>query len=406
MRPVLCGLAAASVMLHASIAHGQQGRVLISGANQSVAGSPERVGGEHAVDPDVGVSWIQPGVMFGNFEVELRGARRGDRLHVGRNYAALRDLKTGGFSWTFEAGDAYFPRGINQYGFSNITTPALTFNGGAITIASRRSTINVMGGKATAWRNIFGSDPDTLAQTLGILRASYHATDRLDLFTRVSRFRTSDLREFSFTIADSDQVAGGARFQLSPAIHLIGDAAFVRYRRVDSNTQVPDGSFLAGTNVLLPRGWIQFNVARFSPGDFPAMNDPLHDREAAFVAAEYDIWSRVRMFGGVDAIRTNIDPDVTIPSSRNLPRSAGTRAFGGMQFRLAGPSILTIRIEEGDRVSKPVSLGRTTESDTGVRSAEWQSLFGRYTAYGRYARRQNVDNSGIGSSYAQDDVAG
>jgi cell division septation protein DedD len=406
MRPVLCGLAAALVVVHASIAAAQQGRVVVSGAAQSVVGSPERVAGEHLIDPDFGVSWIQPGVKFGSFEMELREARRGDRLHLGRNYAALRDLKAGGFSWTFEAGDAYFTRGINQYGFSNITTPALTFNGGAITLVSRRSTVNVMGGKATAWRNIFGNDPDTMEQTLGVLRASYHASDRLDLVTRISRFRTSDLREFSFSIADSDQVAGGARYQVSPAVHLIGDASFVRYRRVDSNTQVPDGSFLAGTNVLLPRGWIQFNIARFSPGDFPALNDPLHDRESAFLAAEYDIWSRVRMFGGVDAIKTNIEPDLTNLPSRDLPRNTGTRAFGGVQFRLAGPSMLTIRIEEGDRVAKSLRVGRTTESDTGVRSAEWQSLFGRYTAYGRYARRQYVDSSGIASQYTQDDVTG
>jgi cell division septation protein DedD len=406
MRPVLGGLAAASVVFHASLAVAQQGRVLVSGASQSVVGSPERVAGEHAIDPDFGVSWIQPGVRFGSFEAEIRGARRGDRMHVGRSYAALRDLRSGGVRWTFEAGDGYLNRGVNQYGFSNFSTPALTFNGGAVTLASRRSTVNVLAGKATAWRNIFGSDPDTLGQTLGLVRASYQATSRLDLFTRLSRFRTSDLREFSFSIADSDQVAGGARFQLTPAVHLIGDAAFVRYRRVDSNTQVPDGSFLAGTNVLLPRGWVQFNVARFSPGDFPAMNDPLHDREAAFLATEYDVWPSVRLFGGVDAIKTNIDPDLTLSPVRDLPTSAGTRVFGGVQFRLGGPSLLTIRIEEGDRVTKPVRLGRVTESDTGVRSAEWQSLMGRYTAYGRYARRQNVDNSGFASSYTQDDVAG
>ena len=47
MRPVLCGLAAASVVLHASIAAAQQGTVVVSGAAQSVVGSPERVAGEH-----------------------------------------------------------------------------------------------------------------------------------------------------------------------------------------------------------------------------------------------------------------------------------------------------------------------------------------------------------------------
>ena len=89
---------------------------------------------------------------------------------------------------------------------------------------------------------------------------------------------------------------------------------------------MPDGSFLAGTNVLLPRGWIQFNVARFSPGDFPAMNDPLHDRESAFVAAEYDVWSSVRVFGGVDAIKTNIDPDLDDSAVCGTCRAAPARA--------------------------------------------------------------------------------
>ena len=73
MRQVLRGLAAASVVFHASLAYAQQGRVLVSGASQSVFGSPERVAGEHSIDPDFGVSWIQPGVKFGSFEAEMRG---------------------------------------------------------------------------------------------------------------------------------------------------------------------------------------------------------------------------------------------------------------------------------------------------------------------------------------------
>src|SRR5215213_8672415 len=306
MRPVLCGLAAASVVFHAAAVRAQQGTVLVSGATQSVFGSPERIAGEHLVDPDFGVSWIQPGVRFGSFEMELRGARRGDRMHLGRNYAALRNVKQGALTWTFEAGDAYFTRALGQYGFSNLTTPALTFSGGVITLASDRGSLSVVGGRATAWRNIFGSDPDTMAQTLGILRGTFKASDRLDLFTRISRFRTSGLREFAFNIADSDQAGGGTVFRLTPAVHLIADASFVRYRRLDSNEQKPDGSFLIGTSVLLPRGWIQINASRFSPGEFPAMNDPLHDRESAFAAAEYDPMRRLRLFGGFEAVKTNI----------------------------------------------------------------------------------------------------
>jgi hypothetical protein len=32
-------------------------------------------------------------------------------------------VKTGGFRWTFEAGDSFLNRGVNHYGFSNFSTP-------------------------------------------------------------------------------------------------------------------------------------------------------------------------------------------------------------------------------------------------------------------------------------------
>jgi hypothetical protein len=95
MRPVLRGLAAGVVVCHAAIAHAQQGNIQVSGAMQSVTGTSREVTGENAIDPDFGVSWLQPGVRFGAFQIELRGAKRADRLHLGRNYAALRDLKAG-----------------------------------------------------------------------------------------------------------------------------------------------------------------------------------------------------------------------------------------------------------------------------------------------------------------------
>ena len=55
MRPVLCGLAAASVVFLAAPARAQQGTVIVSSAMQNVFGSPERIAGEHLVDPDFGV---------------------------------------------------------------------------------------------------------------------------------------------------------------------------------------------------------------------------------------------------------------------------------------------------------------------------------------------------------------
>ena len=129
MRPVLCGLAIGVLSCQPAVLHAQQGSIQITGAAQGVTGDAQRIAGENTIDPDLGFIWLQPGVRFGTFQIELREARRGDRLHLGRNYATLRDLKYRNVSWTFEAGDTYFTRAIGEYGFSNLTTPAVTFAG-------------------------------------------------------------------------------------------------------------------------------------------------------------------------------------------------------------------------------------------------------------------------------------
>lgn len=405
MHPVLTGLVAGLVVCHAASVQAQQGTVVVSGAAQAVTGSSRTLTGENAIDPDFGVSWIQPGVRFGSFQLELRETKRGNRLHLGRNYAALRDLKNGNVSWTFEAGDAYFTRGTGEYGFSNLTTPSVTFSGGAISARSSRGALHVVGGRATAWRNIFGTDPDTMAQTLGMVRGSYKPWDRLEVLGRVSRIQTSGLREFTFTIADGKQAGGGVRVTVIPALQLVADGSFVQYRRLDSNTQNNDGSYLVGASVLLPKGWLQVNRSRFSPGEFPAMNDPLHDRETAFGAGEYDLGGRIRVFAGWENVRTNIDPDPTLAASAALPRTTATRGFGGLRLRLGAQSAFTMRLEDGDRIARPVREGLDAESDTGSRSAEWQALFGPVTAYSRFTRRENVDHVSSEGSYTQHDFS-
>ena len=405
MRVVVCGLAAALLACHAGAVRAQEGVVQVSAAGQALTGATLQPGDDH-FEPDFGVSWLQPGVKFGAFQVELRGSKRADRMHLGRNYAALRDLRHAGVSWSFEAGDAYFTRALGEYGFSNITTPAVTFSGGTISARTARGALHIVGGRGTAWRNIFGTDPDTLAQTLGLVRGAYRVTDRLELLGRISRIQTSSLAEFSFTIADSKQAGGGARFQLTPSIHLVGDGSYVKYRRVDSREQVNDGSFIGGVSFLLPHGWVQLNASRFSPGEFPAMNDPMHDRESVFAAGEYDMWSRATFFGGFETVATNIDPDETLAASADLPRTTANRGFGGVRLRLGTRSNVTVRLEEGGRIARPVNGGLDSESDTGLRSLEWQVLFGPMTTYARMARRQNIDSRIAESSYTQDDLSG
>ena len=405
MRLVLCGLAAWVVASHAAPAAAQQGTVQISGAAQAVTGNAERTASDHPIEPDFGITWLQPGVRFGTFQMELREARRGDRLHLGRNYAALRDVKHGAVSWTFEAGDAYFTRALGEYGFANLTTPPVTLSGGVISALGTRGSLHIVGGRATAWRNIFGSDPDTMAQTLGMVRGVYKAGPRVDILGRISRIQTSSLREFAFNIADGKQAGGGVRVAVSPSIQVIGDGSYVQYRRLDSNTQHHDGSFLVGTSLLLPHGWVQLNVSRFSPGEFPALNDSLHDRETLFGAGEYDLGSRFRLFGGADAVRTNIDPEQTLPASAELARNTATRAFAGLSVRLGDHGTVVTRIEDGYGISRFERIERTRlRNDSGSRTVEWQSTFDKVSAYVRASSRANVDSRGVEASFSQSEL--
>ena len=64
-----------------------------------------------------------------------------------------------------------------------------------------RSSVGVLAGRTTAWRNIFGSDPDSLEQNVALARATHKAFDWLDVNLRGSSIRTRNLKEFPFTIA-------------------------------------------------------------------------------------------------------------------------------------------------------------------------------------------------------------
>ena len=150
------GLAAAVLASSGNLCYAQQGSVQLSAAVQGVTGDPQRLAGQAQLEPDFGVSWLQPGARFGVFQIEVRGARRGSDLHTGRMYGALRDLKFANVAWTLEAGDAYFAPGLGDYRFANLFTPAVTFNGASVTGRTSRSTLVVAAGKTTAWRNIFG----------------------------------------------------------------------------------------------------------------------------------------------------------------------------------------------------------------------------------------------------------
>lgn len=403
MRQLLPGLAAAILLVPAVPVRAQQGSVQVSTSAQAVTGDAQRLAGQNRLDPDVGISWLQPGTRFGIFQIEVRGARRGDEAHLGRAYVAIRDVKLRGVAWSFEGGDTFFSPAVGDYRIANLFTPAVTFTGGAVTGRTTHSNLQVVVGRASAWRNIFGTDPETLAQDIGTARATHKFGDWLEVGARASRIRTRSLKEFSFSIDASDQAGGGAKVWVTPELQLVADASVVSFRRAGASAYERDVSYIAGASWLHKRGWFQANASHFAAGDFPVLNYPLQDREGLFVAGDYDLFPRLRVSAGWEAFRSNVNPDASLAALRPAPRSTGTREFGGLRLQLTSRSSVTVRGEQGDRRSRPIRSGSIQDSDTGSWTAEWQTAVGRFNSFARYARRENVDQVNAVSSYTQHD---
>jgi cell division septation protein DedD len=407
MRQLLRELAA-SVTLLAGVtaqASAQQGSLQISGSAQSTLGNSFRIGDQPRFEPDAGVSWFQPSSRFGAFQMEMRGTRRGREPHLGKAWAAWRGVKIRGGTWTFEVGDIHFTPPVGDYRFTNLSTPAITLLGGAVSARTARSSASIVVGRTTAWRNIFGTDADTLGQELALARAAHKPLAWLEITARASRIRTNNLKEFTYTIAASDQAGGGVHVTLGPALQLAADAGIVSYKRAGSREQVRDGSAMAGASLTLARGWVQINASRFSPGEFPLLNYPLVDRRTAFAAGEYDLSSRMRVFGGWEDFRSNLDPARSSISRTPQPETTGTRGFAGVRVLLGARSGVSVRLEDGDRRTRPSPTGRLLQSDTGVFSAELQSTFARVTGFVRVSRRENVETPNVDSGYTQNDAA-
>ena len=118
--------------------------------------------------------------------------------------------------------------------------------GGAVSGRSARTSVSMVAGRGTVWRNIFGSDPDKYRpdDRGGPGDAPRQRATRRECHT--SRIRTADLGEFTNTIAASDQAGGGVRYVVTPAIQVIGDGSVVWSRRDGRDTAGGAGRFRAG----------------------------------------------------------------------------------------------------------------------------------------------------------------
>jgi hypothetical protein len=169
---------------------------------------------------------------------------RGDALHTGRIYGALRDARFRGTAWTLEAGDTYFSPPIGGYGFSNLFSPAVTFNGAAIRGRSNRTTIAVVAGRTTAWRNIFGNDPKGLGQTLAIGHVTRRLGSRFEISGHGSRIRTNLTRRVQLHDRCERSGRSGTRVGVDPSLQLVADGSLVSYRRTGTSSRERDGSYM------------------------------------------------------------------------------------------------------------------------------------------------------------------
>jgi hypothetical protein len=401
VRGVAWPLLAGALLIAPATALARQGTLQIVGAAQAVSGEIPLGTHLQPIEPDFGLKWEAPTARLGTVQIEMRGTERGGKAHFGRMYGAARDARIGGWKWTVEGGDAYYSPFIGGYKFANLTTPAVTFVGAAVGARSARTDAGVVVGRGTAWRNIFGSDADTLDQSILGGYMTRHANDRLDITARASRIRNRNLDEFSFNIAASDQAGGGVRYVVTPALQVIADGAAVRYRRVGAAATETDGSGLVGLHWLHARGWVQANVSRFSPGDTPTITSPLPDRAGQYIAGEFDVLRRLRLFGTWEAYRSNLDASAARAAGLVVPRTSGTRQSGGIRATFGPRSALTLRAESGDRISKYDAARLDVQSDTGVLSADFQTTVGRLNGFLRVAHRDNVMSTSRTGTFSQ-----
>jgi hypothetical protein len=387
----------------------QQGSIQLSSDSEILAGTAVRQAGERTIEPDVAFIWTQPGTRFGDLRVETHTTRRGDSVRLGRTWLAVHDAKAAGLLWSFEGGDLYTHSDPGDYQFSNVTTTALTFAGGFLTARSSTMTIQVGGGRSNALQNIFGTDARLLGQSIGVARATLRPDARWIVNARAMRTRTSNLGEFTRTVDASDQAGGGARFIASPWLQFVADASYVSYRATGAAADTRDYSYVAGSHLLLPRGSVEVNATRFSPGDMPVLSATMQDRSGVFASIDYDLSVRARVFAGWESVSTNINPS---GAALLRPEATSNRGFAGLRFLVPGHSAVAIRLEDGGRVARPVAGYPivnglfATESDTGSYSAEWQTSLRRLTAFTRLAARRNIDVTTGTGTFNQRETAG
>jgi hypothetical protein len=211
------------------------------------------------------------------------------------------------------------------------------------------------------------------------------------------------LQEFTSYVRSSRDVGANAHYR-SGRWDLVADAGFSTYRRPGAETDERQPSWLLGAIWAGERGWLQLNAQRFSIARLPVVNFPYSDRQGVFVTGERDL-GPLRLFGGWEAVRNNLDPEAAERATVAIPEGTLTRGFGGARLRFGRRSFLSARVEGGDRAVRPSRFTTGFQSDNEVVTGEWQSMFSAWNAFVRYERRSSTDLTNTAGTFVQHDAS-
>jgi uncharacterized protein (DUF2141 family) len=386
-------------------ARAQQASLNIAAAAQITTGDELRLGGQHRVEPDLSLQIFDPGFRIGNLYADLNVTRRNDRLVIGRGLLRLDAWQAAGLTWSLEAGDTWNRPAVQDFGFSNLFAPQVTFQGASIRGSNARTTLLVSAGRVTAQRNLFGTDTRTIGQQLYQVSVSHRVNDRIDVSARGVHVRSGVMPLYSALTERSTDVGGGLRVRPVAALQLMADGGVTSFVRRGTSVTEYAPSALVGSIWALSRGWIQVNAQRFSIGHYPVSNFPYSDRSGVFAAGEVDLWKSARIFAGAEYAKSNLSPNTATSATAGVPPGTYSRAYGGLRLSLPGSSMVTVRVEGGGRDIRPSKFSSGFESDTGVVTTEWHGRFQTVNLFARYERRSNVDPNNSGSSFTQHDAS-
>ena len=397
---------AALLVVAAAPVRAQQPSIQMTAASQFTTGDDLRLGGQHRIEPDLGIQLFDPGFRFGNLYADISITRRDDHVVVGRGVVRLDGMRGAGLTWSLEGGDTWGAPAVQSFGFANLFSPPVTFQGVSVLGASKTTTFLATAGRITAQRNIFGTDTAAIGQELFQVSFSHRTSDRLEAYARGVYVHSGQMDIYTALTDRSTDAGGGIRYRPTPNLQLVTDGGLTVFQRRGSPTTEYAPAALVGGLWSLSRGWVQLNAQRYPIGYYPVSNYPYSDRSGVFLAAEGDLLNAARVFGGAEYAKSNLNPAASASATVGVPDGTYTRGYGGIRFRLAEEATITVRVEAGGRETRPSSVSPGFESDTGVITTEWHGRFSIGNAFARYERRSNVDPNATGSSFTQHDAAG